>query len=304
MEFQKLNITDKKYLIEYIENIIGLSSDIYISEPIINIIFSYGIRKGLAESKSIVIKANFQKYYNKKLPISFNPLDYGKLLRKNDNIYFININKKTTVIIDVIDNGKEKYNLVEYYQNGVLIYKWKDTYINDNSFKREIGKSIYTYENNELKLFRVIKSSKPIKSIKTQKNLNEKIITMDLETRNLNSQYVSYLISWYDGINNYSYFITDYNNNVDLMIRNAILDLYNRKYDNYKVYLHNLANFDGIFLLKILSKIGYCESIIHKGKLISIQFNCNNNVFHFKDSYQLLPSSLRNLCHSFNVERN
>lgn len=36
------------------------------------------------------------------------------------------------------------------------------------------------------------------------------------------------------------------------MLTNCILSLCRFKYNNYKIYVHNLANFDGIFLLKIL----------------------------------------------------
>jgi hypothetical protein len=50
------------------------------------------------------------------------------------------------------------------------------------------------------------------------------------------------------------------------------------KYDNHKVYLHNFSKF------------------------ISIQFNYNDYIVEFKDSYLLLPSSLRKLGQSFNID--
>jgi len=54
----------------------------------------------------------------------------------------------------------------------------------------------------------------------------------------------------------FSFYLTDYSSSEDMII-NAFKDLLVKKYDNYKVYIHNLSNFDGIFLLKILVKLGY-----------------------------------------------
>jgi hypothetical protein len=86
------------------------------------------------------------------------------------------------------------------------------------------------------------------------------------------------------------------------MIFQAISDLMIKKYDNYKVYIHNLANFDAIFLLKLLAEIGICHPIIHHDKIISIGFNMNGYVVQFRDSQQLLIGSLAKLGVSFGVK--
>jgi hypothetical protein len=86
------------------------------------------------------------------------------------------------------------------------------------------------------------------------------------------------------------------------MIIQAIKDLMVKKYDNYKVYIHNLAKFDAIFLLKILVNLGLCHPIIHHDRIISIQFNYNNYVIFFRDSQQLLIASLRKLGKAFGVQ--
>jgi hypothetical protein len=89
---------------------------------------------------------------------------------------------------------------------------------------------------------------------------------------------------------------------VEDMIIHAIKDLTNRSYKNYRVYIHNFAKFDVIFLLKYLNKIGIVDPLIHKGKIISMKFNLNNYTIHFRDSYQILQASLRKLTKAFNVE--
>lgn len=48
-----------------------------------------------------------------------------------------------------------------------------------------------------------------------------------------------------------------------------------RKYDGYKVYLHNFSNFDGIFLMKILNNLSDSQrlvnSLINDNKFIEIK---------------------------------
>jgi hypothetical protein len=87
------------------------------------------------------------------------------------------------------------------------------------------------------------------------------------------------------------------------MIESAINDICIRKYRNYKVYLHNFSKFDGYFLVKYLSNLGFCDPIIHKGRIISLNFIKFNTKYSitFKDSLLLLPASLRDLGKSFNL---
>jgi hypothetical protein len=115
---------------------------------------------------------------------------------------------------------------------------------------------------------------------------------------------VPYAIGIYDGIEAYSFYSTDFIN-PEKMMENAIEHLMKRKYHNYKVYLHNLSNFDGIFLLKILTSLSdKINIIIREGRIIDIKFKfgSNNYTLYFRDSYLLLPSSLRELAINFNVE--
>jgi hypothetical protein len=86
------------------------------------------------------------------------------------------------------------------------------------------------------------------------------------------------------------------------MIKHAIKDLMIKKYDNYKIYIHNLANFDGIFLLKILAELGEIKPTMHNTNIISIQFYYDSYTIQFRDSLQLLTNSLRKLAKSFKVD--
>jgi hypothetical protein len=89
------------------------------------------------------------------------------------------------------------------------------------------------------------------------------------------------------------------------MLTQAIKDVMCKKYDNYQIYIHNLARFDGIFLLKILANLAKsddCNPIIHNHKIISIGFRFKDYNVTFKDSNQLLLGSLRKLAISFGVD--
>lgn len=80
-------------------------------------------------------------------------------------------------------------------------------------------------------------------------DLDEKIVTMDLETMVVNNNHIPFLISWYEGKCIKSYYLS-YFYNVESKIFAAIKDITIRKYKNYKVYIHNFAKFDSIFIFK------------------------------------------------------
>ena len=88
------------------------------------------------------------------------------------------------------------------------------------------------------------------------------------------------------------------------MILDCFRNILIRKYNSSNIYIHNLAKFDIIFLLKYLVKLGSVQPIIHNQRIISINFNYGKNNeyrIQFRDSYLLLLSSLMKLCKSFKV---
>jgi hypothetical protein len=157
-----LNIDDKDYLFEHLVDIMNLKIDVYENVPINSIIFSYGVKTGLAPKKGVYTDIKYQNYYHFRLPITMDPLKYGKLLFKNDNTYFIQINDKNIAIIEM----KDIMNEVKLFKAGDLIYEWIDKYIDESTFIREIGQKKFTFVNEELKLLRVDKTSNFIKKAK------------------------------------------------------------------------------------------------------------------------------------------
>jgi hypothetical protein len=86
---------------------------------------------------------NYKKY---RLPISINPLNYGKLIYQNINFYVMFINNRNLALIDQYD----QYNNVKIFTNGELNFEYKDHKIDDNSFIRSIENTKFTFKNNKL----------------------------------------------------------------------------------------------------------------------------------------------------------
>lgn len=129
-------------------------------------------------------------------------------------------------------------------------------------------------------------------------HLSNKFLTLDIETFIKNNNHVAYAISFFDGINTSSYYLTDYKDSEDMIVK-CISEIMIRKYDNFKIYIHNLSNFDANFVLKILVNMGEVKPIIHENKIISLTFKMNGYLVIFRDSQQLLVSSLKSLGLSF-----
>lgn len=132
---------------------------------------------------------------------------------------------------------------------------------------------------------------------------------MDIETRkDSNGVMTPYLLCFYDGKKSYSYYLEDFNGSVDDMMFRAISDLFKTKYNNKIIYLHNFSSFDGIFLIGYFHKIHNVVPRILKmeSKFIEvslpIRVNNKNLTIKFRDSFLLLPESLKKLGETFKVE--
>lgn len=133
---QRLNKDDKDYILNFIIEEMQDRGEYYLEQSIISIVFSYGIRDGRALEKVIQTQVQYHNYQHHKLPITMDPLKYGRLIKNVGNIYFIQIKDKNTAIITQFKD----HNEVEFYRSGVLYYKYIDKWINEISFTRTIGK--------------------------------------------------------------------------------------------------------------------------------------------------------------------
>jgi len=307
------------YWINLINDTLDLKSNDYKEFLINNLVISYGIREGLVpteDKRSIEATKSFQNYKHYKLPITMNPYKYGSHPIVSKELYYlVPVTDLTFASITIKNKGSVAFpqleNHVDIIRTRNIALSYIDKYIDENKFERVIGNNHYIYikdkDKYNLDLFTVKKPARRIQSVKIDKKRTNKIITMDLETLTLsNGTMKPYLVSWFDGSVSKSYYLSDFNTHED-MLKEAIKALMKTKYTGYKIYLHNFAKFDAIFLVQILNELGYINPILNKGQIITVPLKFSKKeesriyTITFKDSLQLLLASLRKLAISFGV---
>jgi hypothetical protein len=310
---QRLSKDDMEFFTKYIQNILYIKSDEYKTDIFKEIIISFGIRKGAIDKHSMLVPSlhdtpdakpiQYQYYQHYKLPITFDPFKYGSVISTEGNKVYVQVTPLTLAIINHTDNQ----NKVDLYKDGNMILQYTDILNSNGTFVRELGSNTYHYTSDgETQLLSVSKATRFIKRTKASRTFNEKFLTLDIETRIINNVHKPYLIVFFDGKESVSFFLSDYSS-VNEMFEDAILSICRAKYHRHKVYIHNLASFDGIFLLKYLTKIGRVKPLINNGRIIQFQleyFEPNRDysiILDFRDSYQILLASLKRLSKSFDT---
>src|ERR1700679_1342690 len=97
-------------------------SEYYKDTSISSMIFSYNIKKGKAKITFDSFNIQYQDYQHHKLPITMNPLEYGKLISQTNNIYTVQINDTNIAII----TQEDKINKIKFFRKGDLIYEYID----------------------------------------------------------------------------------------------------------------------------------------------------------------------------------
>ena len=160
--------------------------------------------------------------------------------------------------------------------------------------------------NGEIVLRKQVLPARPFRRLQVDSKVVNNFYTMDIETIKVDRQITPYLICAYNG----SEYISSYSKDQKTLFNTFFNNLISKVQQGSKtlIYAHNLSNFDGVFILKQLLNYGKVDPLIFNGKLISIKVtlegtnNSKNKVIVFKDSYLLLPLSLRKLCTAFNLE--
>lgn len=157
-----------------------------------------------------------------------------------------------------------------------------------------------------------------LKPQKVDKN-TFKIMTMDIETRELNGVLDALCLSLFhkstdikskESFVTHTFTLDEYKSQTEL-IRAALDYVLRRKFNGYKIYLHNFSGFDSYFILKSL--INHPRTSVNilarDGKLlkVTVSFTSEDNKtkskysITFIDSFLILPTSLDKLIKALNL---
>ena len=297
---QRINQADKNWYLDFILENMKFKSEYYNETQIGNLIFSYGFKGVKIKNKeNVSTNINYIDLNNIKLAISMNPLDFWRLIFKKDNDYILQNDHNQTINLSKLEGCNE----VEFFKNGISIIKFTDEFISEKRFIRILDNKKYFFENGKQILFTKEIKTKFISKTKKSKKIINNFLTLDIETYVNENSLVPYLICYFDGRNSYSFGLWDYDS-PENMILDCLNSIFSRKYNGYSIYMHNMAKFDVIFLLKYIVKIATVQPVIHNGRIISLLINYGENLEYkveFKDSYLLLLSSLNKLTKGFEV---
>jgi hypothetical protein len=99
-----------------------------------------------------------------------------------------------------------------------------------------------------------------------------------------------------------TYYLTDYKSSYEMLLQ-ALIELLDFN-PNAKVYIHNFANFDYMFLIKVLFENFTVKPYFKDNKVINLVYHHKDNEkikIYLYDSYLILPSSLRTLASKYKV---
>jgi hypothetical protein len=77
----------------------------------------------------------YQNYKHYKLPITINPLEYGKLIVQLQDLFIIQINKTNLVLL----KENKEFNHIKLFREGDFIFEYKDHKQGENVFIRAIN---------------------------------------------------------------------------------------------------------------------------------------------------------------------
>ena len=307
---RKVNFTDQKLFVEFLLARIGVLSDSYTVNPVSKILFSFLVKNGIADdSRSLLQNTDYEvkahSYNNLQLPLTMDPNQYGEIIGTktiDGKTTFIASKENIHIFKIEVDGNKNNVRLM-----GAADLTWVDTKISDNSFKREFDKNILYIKDGVVVVKAKQLNAKAFRKVPVEKQLIKPnvFMTIDIETiLTENNVMEPYLICGYSN----GRYIYSYATEISTEGKNAMFNDFIKQMLQFKdvkyVYAHNLSGFDGILLMKSLINFegAHVEPLIFNDKLMSITFKTKNKKIVFKDSYLLLPNSLRELCKAFSIK--
>lgn len=196
-----------------------------------------------------------------------------------------------------------------------IIFTFQDESTSNNRdltlFKRTIIENgiekLYIFDSGKVVFYTIPKKSTYISKVsKDLVNLDKpKILTLDLETRVIKDLMIPLCMSIFDGKNAYSTTFNQDSWQNDMIA--GLKVIMKRKYDTYKIYVHNFSYFDGIFMIDVLSMLGEVKPFMRDNQILKLVFKFKTDkgrycTLYFYDSMLLFHDSLDNLSKSFSIK--
>ena len=90
----------------------------------------------------------YQNYNHFKIPITINPLEYGTLIIKLEELNLFIVQGRNTSLFLIYEY--QEYNLIKFFRSGKFIFEYKDHKISNNKFVRNLNDKKFTFLNNLL----------------------------------------------------------------------------------------------------------------------------------------------------------
>jgi hypothetical protein len=315
---QKLSKSDLELARKVFNFFINTKGNNYQDELVSDIIFQYIILNKGAKAEivePIKNEINYYKINGYNLPLTTDLTKWGEITEQKGNKIILGYGSKySDVSIEVRTSSiKQSY---KFMIEDKKVLELVDTLGNNpTSFTRIIEKTKkFIVENGIIVFESHQRNVESISTIDPCKELTNKFLTLDLETRTIDGILSPYCVGIFDGDKKSSFYLSDFKT-PDVMMKAAIGYLIKAKYSGWNIYIHNGSSFDLIFLLRIITQLNIkIEPLIKDGKFINIKLSWGRYIdkktnkvkfryhINFRDSFLILPSSLRKLAKSFAVE--
>lgn len=256
-----INFQDKVKLTSILTSILIIKSDEYHTQQITSIIFKYKlVSKDIAIENSIIHEVSNPESFNIEstnifgydLPNNMNIFTRGNIIKQTGNIYIIEFTKENVIYQYNVTITEAEHKIKITCDNNEIV-EFTDVSIKGfNSFNRVINKYEYLYTDGKLVAIKNIEDVKFITSDTKDGKKEINIMTLDIETRTIDQKMIPYCICTYDGKNKRSFYLNNYKTPTKMLLE-AIDSIFTLKKHSTIIYIHNLSNFDGIFLLRILA---------------------------------------------------
>lgn len=186
-----INDDTLSFIISKLQSVLAIKDDGYKNKALNSIILNYGFVEGKAPiDNRMPEKSNIhQNYRHYKLPITLDPLKYGFCIHEEvtDNGHLYILQSKSGNNYKILQYKDPDLNLitnnVEVIRNGMSGLVYIDQELKNGVFTRVIGSNkYYCNEDKGVEFFQCIKQNNFIKTLNKEVEVNQDIITLDLET--------------------------------------------------------------------------------------------------------------------------